>query len=247
MNRFDYAGKSVVITGAATGIGRQTARRFAAAGARLTLADVNREDGEVLAAELGAGFLACDVSREDEVATLVATALDRHGAIDAAFNNAGIAPMGEPIWQMPLAMFEKVLAVNLTGVFLCTRYVAAAMRDRGGAIVNTSSVMGQVSGPGLAAYSASKAGVIALTRAAAIDLAPHGVTVNALCPGGIGGTGITEAEINQGPMEQLRMMTPMQKLGVPDDIADAVLWLCSPGARYLTGQALTIDGGFSSW
>lgn len=243
MNTFDFTDKRVVITGAATGIGAQTARRFAAAGATLTLGDVNREVAEALADELNAQFLTCDVSSEDDVAALFAAA----GPVDAAFNNAGIAPMGEPIWQMPVATFEKVLAVNLTGVFLCTKHAAAAMRERGGAIVNTSSIMGQVSGPGLAAYSASKAGVIAVTKAAAMDLAPHGVTVNALCPGGIGGTGITDAEVNQGPMEQLRMMTPMQKLGVTDDIADAVLWLCSPGARYLTGQALAIDGGFTAW
>lgn len=243
MNAFDFTGKSVVITGAATGIGAQTARRFAAAGAALTLGDVNREVGEALAGELNARFLPCDVSREDDVAALFAAA----GPVDAAFNNAGIAPLGEPIWQMPVATFDKVLAINLTGVFLGTKHAAAAMRERGGAIVNTSSIMGQVSGPGLAAYSASKAGVIAVTKAAAMDLAPHGVTVNALCPGGIGGTGITSAEVNQGPMEQLKMMTPMQKLGVPDDIADAVLWLCSPGARYLTGQALAIDGGFTAW
>jgi NAD(P)-dependent dehydrogenase (short-subunit alcohol dehydrogenase family) len=107
--------------------------------------------------------------------------------------------------------------------------------------------MGVVSGPGLAAYSASKTGVIGLTKAAAIDLAGEGIRVNALCPGGIGQTAITENPANLAAMEQLRMATPMQRLGTPDHIAETVLWLCSPGAAYMTGQAITVDGGYTLW
>ena len=138
--------------------------------------------------------------------------------------------------------------VNLKGVWLCLKHECAQMlRQGGGAIVNTSFIMGVVSGPGLSAYSASKFGVVGLTRSVALDYARMGIRVNAVCPGGIGGTAITDAADNRADMEQLKLATPMGRLGVPREIADAVIWLCSPEASFVTGQSLAVDGGFTVW
>lgn len=249
----DFSGKTIIVTGAATGLGRQTALRFARAGANVVVADIDAVLGsrlpDTLAAEgANAVFVRADVSREADVEAMVATALDRFGSLDCAFNNAGIAPPGMPLTERTEEQWDRTIAVNLKGVWLCLKHECRAMLQSGsGAIVNTASVMGVVSGPGLDAYSASKAGVIGLTKAAAMDFAAQGIRINAVCPGGIAQTAITDAPANAAAMEQLRQMTPMQRLGEPDDIADIVLWLCSGGAKYMTGQALTINGGFSVW
>lgn len=247
-----FEGKTVIVTGAANGIGRATALAFAEAGARLVLADVNQADGEAVAhrIETGGGsaiFVRTDVCSSDAAADMVAAGVRAFGRIGCAFNNAGIAPRGAPPAEMADADWTRVLAVNLTGVFNCMKHqIPELLRAGGGGIVNTASIMGVVSGPGLGAYSASKAGVVGLTKAAAVDYATRGIVVNAICPGGIGGTGLTDAPENAGSMEQLRLMTPMQRLGVPQDIAQTVLWLCSPAARFLTGQAIAVDGGYTA-
>ncbi len=248
----DYHGRVALVTGAANGLGMQTVRRFAEAGAAVVIADIDAERGGALAREITAGgtqalFCRTDVSNADDVAALIAATKERFGRLDYAFNNAGIAPLGRPISEFDMDDWNRVIAVNLTGVFCCMKHeVPLMLASGGGAIVNTASSMGLVSGPGLAGYSASKSGVIGLTRAAAIDYAAQGITVNAICPGGIGGTEITAAPENARHMEQLRLMTPMQRLGVTDDIAAMVLYLCSPGATYMTGQAIAIDGGYTA-
>ena len=253
MSHFDYSGSTVIVTGAASGLGKQTALRFAAAGANVVLADISTPAGEELAHAIAATggkaiFVRTDVAVSSDVERLVKTAVTTYGQLHFAFNNAGIAPGGPPIDQVSEEDWDRTLGINLKGVWLCLKHEAAAMRGRGGgSIVNTSSIMGVVSGPGLAAYSASKTGVIGLTKAAAIDLAGEGIRVNALCPGGIGQTAITENPANLAAMEQLRRATPMQRLGTPDHIAETVLWLCSPGAAYMTGQAITVDGGYTLW
>ena len=247
-------GKVAIVTGAATGLGREAALAFARAGARVVLADVAAVDAEEtahrIAAEGGkALFVPTDVTQADQVEAMVAAAVSKFGRLDYAFNNAGIAPRGAPVAEMADADWSRTIAVNLTGVWLCLKHECAQLlrQGEGGAIVSTSSTMGVVSGPGLAAYSASKSGVIGLTRAVALDYARNGIRVNAICPGGIGGTAITDRPENKADMEQLAQMTPMGRLGVPREIGDAVVWLCSDQASYITGQALTDDGGFTIW
>ncbi|SFR90264.1 glucose 1-dehydrogenase [Sphingomonas jatrophae] len=248
-----YDGKVAFVTGAATGIGRETALAFAEAGARVAVVDWNAVAGEetchAVAARGGeALFLRCDVAQTDQVADAVAKTVERFGRIDCAFNNAGVAARGVPVHEMSEADWDRTVGINLKGVWACLKYQCGQMLAQGGgAIVNTSSIMGVASGPGLAAYSGSKSGVIGLTKAVALDYARLGIRVNAVCPGGIGETGITSAAENLADMAALAQATPMGKLGEPRDIAEAVLWLCSPAAKFVTGQALVIDGGFTVW
>lgn len=250
----DFTGKVSIVTGASTGIGRRTALDFAAAGARVVLADIAVELGEELAQEIirGGGeaiFVRTDVSQTQHVSRLVDQAVSHFGQLDCAFNNAGVAARGIAVAEMDEADWDRTIAINLKGVWACLKYECAQMmrQGSGGAIVNTSSIMGVVSGPGLAAYSASKFGVIGLTKAVALDYGCSGIRVNAVCPGGIGETAITSAPENQQDMEQLAQMTPMGRLGQPRNISEATLWLCSSRSAFVTGQALTIDGGFTSW
>ena len=211
MSHFDYSGSTVIVTGAASGLGKQTALRFAAAGANVVLADISTPAGEELAHAIAATggkaiFVRTDVAVSSDVERLVKTAVTTYGQLHFAFNNAGIASGGPPIDQVSEEDWDRTLGINLKGVWLCLKHEAAA-----------------------------------------IDLAGEGIRVNALCPGGIGQTAITENPANLAAMEQLRMATPMQRLGTPDHIAETVLWLCSPGAAYMTGQAITVDGGYTLW
>lgn len=249
-----FDGKVALVTGAATGIGRQTALALAAAGARVVLADIVTQAGEesahaVEAAGGRAMFVPGDIASGDDVARIVKAAVDAYGRLDCAFNNAGIAPRGAAIVDMAEADWDRTIAINLKGVWWCMKHECAQMlaQDGGGTIVNTASIMGVVSGPGLAAYSASKTGVVGLTRSVALDYARQGIRVNAVCPGGIGNTAITDDPANRADMERLAQMTPMGRLGRPQDIADTVLWLLSPQSGFVTGQSIVVDGGFTAW
>ncbi|WP_269501020.1 SDR family NAD(P)-dependent oxidoreductase [Burkholderia sp. IMCC1007] len=248
-----FAGKVAVVTGAATGIGRQAALCFAQAGAHVALLDTvvaAAEDTAHAITQLGAKaiVLRTDVSIADDVRAAIDTTVDTFGRLDVAFNNAGIAPRGAPVAELDEDEWDRTIAVNLKGVWLCMKHECRHMlQSGGGAIVNTSSIMGLVSGPGLSAYSASKSGVIGVTRAVAIDYARHGIRVNAVCPGGIAHTAITDRPENRADMAQLVQATPMARLGEPRDIAETVMWLCSPAARFVTGQAVAVDGGFTVW
>ncbi|WP_175839755.1 SDR family NAD(P)-dependent oxidoreductase [Burkholderia arboris] len=248
-----FAGKVAVVTGAATGIGRQAALSFAEAGAQVALLDTVVSAAEDTAHEierLGAKaiVLRTDVSRDEDVRQAIDMTVETFGRLDIAFNNAGIALRGSPAADMDEGEWDRTIAVNLKGVWLCLKHECRHMlQSGGGAIVNTSSIMGLVSGPGLAAYSASKSGVVGLTKAVAIDYASRGIRVNAVCPGGIGNTAITDRPENRDDMARLMQATPMARLGEPRDIAETVMWLCSPAARFVTGQSIAVDGGFTVW
>jgi NAD(P)-dependent dehydrogenase (short-subunit alcohol dehydrogenase family) len=245
------ADKAALVTGAASGIGRATVLAFARAGARVVAADVDAVGGEATAAAArmeGADvtFLACDVRSGADVDALVAHAATRFGRLDCAVNNAGIEGLLAPIGDCPEATAAQVLDVNLMGVWRCLHAELPRMAAQGGgAIVNTASVAGLVGAGGLAPYVASKHGVIGLTKAAALEYAAQGVRVNAVCPGVIQTAMVDRLEAaSPGVIEALLAVKPMGRLGAPEEVAAAIVWLCSDAASFTTGHALTVDGGY---
>ena len=243
-------GKVILVTGAASGIGRATALALARAGARLVLGDVAAA-GEDIAREaralgIDAEFLRTDVTRQVDVDALVARAIARHGRLDCAVNNAGIEGVLRETADYPEETFERVINVNLIGVWRCLRAeIPAMLRGGGGAIVNTASVAGLVGAGAFSAYVASKHGVVGLTRSAAIEYAKAGIRVNAVCPGVIDTPMLDRLEAEMPALrEALLAMKPMGRLGQPDEVAAAVVWLCSEAASFVTGHALAVDGGY---
>jgi NAD(P)-dependent dehydrogenase (short-subunit alcohol dehydrogenase family) len=247
----DLDGKATLVTGGGSGIGRATALAFARAGARIVISDVDVASGEETAAAaraLGttAHFLRCDVTRGSDVDALVAHAFERFGRLDCAFNNAGIEGMLAPIGECPEEAAARVIDVNLMGVWRCLHAELPRMAEQGsGAIVNTASVAGLVGAGGLAPYVASKHGVVGLTKTAALEYAQSGIRVNAVCPGVIQTPMLDRLEAARpGVVEALLAVKPMGRLGSPDEVAAAVVWLCSDAASFTTGHALTVDGGY---
>ncbi|MBP1686922.1 MAG: short chain dehydrogenase [Deltaproteobacteria bacterium] len=242
-----FDGKVVLVTGGASGIGRATSLRFAVAGAVLVIADVNVAGGEETAHMIhGQGgeavFFRTDVARGEDVEAMVRQAVARYGRLDCAFNNAGL-PGGGAVADCTEEDWAAVIAVNLTGVWLCMKHEIRQMLRQGkGAIVNTASVMGLVATPGACAYSASKHGVVGLTRSAAVAYAKAGIRVNAVCPGLID-TPMT-AGIPAEFKDPFRAQHPIGRAGTPQEVAEAVVWLCSDAASYVTGHAMAIDGAY---
>ncbi len=243
-------GKVALVTGGAAGIGRASALAFARAGARVVVADIDLSAGEETARlirEAGgeATFVAADVSRAAAVEALVAAAVARYGRLDCAHNNAGVTAGGFT-HRLTEAAWDRVMAVNLKGVWLCMKYeLAQLLRQRaGGAIVNTSSASGLVGFAGAAAYAASKHGVLGLTRTAALEYAPRGIRVNAVCPSLIR-TAMLEQTLATSVEGEARLVAlePMGRLGTPEEVAGPVVWLCSDAASFVTGHALAVDGG----
>ncbi len=245
---YDFHGQVALVTGASSGIGFASAQAFAQAGAAVVLADINEDAVRGAAEQLasrGARAMAvkCDVSDEAQAAAMVARAVETFGRVDMAFNCAGIlGPMCDATEEQGAAV-DDVIAVNLRGVWACMKHELVQMRKQGGgAIVNCSSLGGLVGLPGRAAYHASKHGVIGLTKCAALDNATRGIRVNAVCPGVVE-TPMARS-IDADAVEAFVRSQPIGRIGRAEEIAAAVLWLCSPAASFVLGIALPVDGGF---
>jgi NAD(P)-dependent dehydrogenase (short-subunit alcohol dehydrogenase family) len=252
-------GRVAVVTGAASGIGAATARRFVAEGANVLLADIQDDAGQALAAEIGpnAAFLHCNVASEDNVAAAVAEAVDRWGGLDVIHNNAGFVGATGPLEETTDEEWNQTLAVLLSSVFYGIKHATPALKARGrGSIVNTASVCGLEAGIGTHAYTVAKHGVVGLTRSSALELAEHNIRVNAVCPGYIAtglAAGRSVSDVDDAEMarrldqarDRIGGSQPIARMGEPTDIAAAVTWLASDDAEWVTGTAQIVDGGLT--
>jgi NAD(P)-dependent dehydrogenase (short-subunit alcohol dehydrogenase family) len=255
-----FSGKVAVVTGAASGIGRAGAQIFAREGAKVVVTTgTNVEGGEQtvkLIKDAGgeATFVKCDVSNATDVQAMVDTCVRLYGRLDYAFNNAGIGPDGKRvpvanIVDMPEELWDRTIAINLKGVFLCLKYEMQQMiKQGGGAIVSTSSVGAERPQPGFCAYNASKSGLGGLTRTAAVEGAPFNIRVNAILPGPTMNTLLFDYLTAAVPdiKDNMENDVPLGRLAYPEDMAEAVMWLCSDAANFVTGQCLPIDGGITA-
>ncbi len=246
-----FNGKVALVTGGGSGIGRATAVAFAQHGAKVVVVDVDEVAGEETAAMARAAntdvlFVRADVSQRADVEAMVRAAVNQYGRLDIAHNNAGIAGAQAPLADYPEEDWDRVIDVNLKGVWLCMKYELRQMlRQGGGAIVNTSSAAAGLKGSrNVSAYVASKHGIIGLTRSAALEYARSNVRINAVCPGTIHTAMIDRfAGGDERILAQYAEGEPVGRLGTPEDVANAVLWLCSDAAGFVTGASLTVDGG----
>ncbi|HXD57958.1 MAG TPA: SDR family oxidoreductase [Thermoleophilaceae bacterium] len=247
-------GKVVLITGAASGIGRATALEAHEEGATLVLSDVNAEQGEALASELGerASFAACDVTNESEVEALIDGAVDAHGRLDCAFNCAGILGTVALTTDTPLDGWKRILDVDLNGVFLCTKHELRAMLDQGsGSILNMASAAGLIGWPGACGYVAAKHGVVGLSKSAALEFAAQGIRVNAICPSYVETPMVEDLFENllggdKAQVEAALANHPIGRFADAREIAAASVWLLSDKASFVTGTAMSVDGAYTT-
>jgi NAD(P)-dependent dehydrogenase (short-subunit alcohol dehydrogenase family) len=246
----DFHDKVALVTGAGSGIGQASARAFARAGASVAVVDNDPDRGEETVESIRSGghdrvqFFRCDVADETDVARLIPAVKDAFGKLDFAHNNAGISPATGNTVQCPRDVWDAIVGVNLTGVWLCMKYEIPAILEGGGAIVNTASGAGIVATANAPAYVATKHGVVGLTKVAALEFATQGIRINAVCPGTTL-TGMVQGGIAAGKytMEGMAALCPMRRIADPDEIAQAVVWLCSDGASFVNGAIIPVDGG----
>jgi NAD(P)-dependent dehydrogenase (short-subunit alcohol dehydrogenase family) len=248
-----FSGKVALVTGAGSGIGRASAQAFANAGASVVVADVVVAGGEetvqlIKKAGGEASFVQADVSKASEVEALVRHTVETYGRLDYAHNNAGIEGAAAGTVDHPEDVWDRVIAINLKGVWLCMKYeIPEMLKQGGGAIVNTASVAGLTGSAGSIAYTASKHGVVGLTRATALEYAKQGIRVNAVCPGGVR-TAMVERVIGGDPTIEayITALEPMGRLAAPEEVAQAVVWLCSDTSSFVTGVPMPVDGGWTA-
>jgi NAD(P)-dependent dehydrogenase (short-subunit alcohol dehydrogenase family) len=248
-----FAGKVALVTGAGSGIGLATAKAFGEAGASVVLADRREDAVRALAEGLSASggkalAVLCDVTDDTQVASMIDRTMSTFGRLDAAFNNAGVMQRRVDTAEISGDEWDRVMAINLRGVWSCMKYELPQMlRNGGGAIVNCSSIGGVIGVPGLAAYHAAKHGVIGLTKTAALEYATRKIRINAVCPGTIN-TPMAESLTGGDPkiLAEFLKDEPIGRIAEPEEVAAAVLWLCSPGASYVVGHALLVDGGYTA-
>lgn len=249
---YNFKGQVALVTGAAAGMGLATAKAFAQAGAAVVLADYMEEAVKATAQELVAAggkaiAMKCDVSDDAQVTAMIERTVTEFGRLDMAFNNAGVMTKIAPTGDSTREEWDRVIGINLRGVWSCMKYELQQMQRQGsGAIVNNASVGALTGNPGIGAYIASKHGVVGLTRTAALEYVKQGIRVNAVNPGTID-TQIARDVVggNEQAFAELEKGAPIGRAGRPEEIASAVLWLCSPGASYVVGEALTVDGGLT--
>jgi NAD(P)-dependent dehydrogenase (short-subunit alcohol dehydrogenase family) len=244
--------KVALITGAGSGIGRASALAFAREGAKVVVADMSAEGGEetvrlIEAAGGEAMFVKTDVTRAAEVEALIQKIVERYGRLDCAHNNAGIEGIVALTADYPEEMWDRVLRINLKGAFLSMKYeIPQMLKQGGGAIVNTASSLGLVGIQGISAYVASKGGVVGLTRTAAVEYAPSGIRINALMPG-VTRTPMMDRQMGDNAHlaePQYTSLHPIGRLGLPEEIAEGAVWMCSDAASFVVGHAMAIDGGY---
>ena len=244
-----FTGKVAFVTGAASGIGRAAALAFAQEGARVAITDRTEAALDGVRAEIEAAggevfAIRCDVSVPEEVEAAAARTVERFGRLDCAFNNAGVENKAAPVHEIALEEWDRILGINLRGTFVCMKHeIAQMLRQGGGVIVNTSSGAGVRGVPGGASYAASKHALIGLTKSAALDYAKDGIRVNAVLPGNIE-TPMMD-RFTGGDIQKAIDLEPVGRLGKPEEIAEAVLWMCSDLGAFVTGASISVDGGWS--
>jgi NAD(P)-dependent dehydrogenase (short-subunit alcohol dehydrogenase family) len=248
-----FAGKTVLVTGGAGGIGRATALAFGRAGANVVVSDITVAGGEetvrmIVQAGGAAIFVKTDVTRAADVQALVAQTIATYGRLDCAFNNAGIEEESKPLADCEEAMFDRIMNVNVKGAWLCMKYeIEQMLKQGGGVIVNTASVAGLVGAPLQPVYAGSKHAVVGMTKTAAAEYGRAGIRVNSVCPGIIR-TEMLDRALEREPKREkgINKAHPIGRLGEAEDIAGAVLWLCSDSASFVTGHQLAVDGGLTA-
>ena len=248
-----FENKIVLVTGAGSGIGRATALAFANELATVVAADISEKDGKETVRQITSEgkkgiFIKADVAQSREVKNLIGSVVDQFGRLDCAHNNAGVEGTMAPTADCTEDNWDKVIGVNLKGVWLCMKYEIPQMLKQGnGAIVNTSSIAGLVGFRGLPAYAASKHGIVGLTKTAALEYAKKGIRINAVCPGLIQ-TPMMERQTGGDPQVTTRVVAlePVGRMGTPEEVAQTVIWLCSDAASFITGHTMTVDGGWTA-